>query len=356
MMFNNGNIYHRTIAYILCFLCPFGAIGSLSGCHLISKYISSESTSTNADVTLVWTEVPNATSYNVYVSKLPGVTKRSGHKISSVTNPFRLYQLEPGQTYYFVVTVVNGSGESQESKELSYYAVADEIGLVYWKNLFDKSIQGHERNTTETKQAILAAPEKTITKPDKAPSENEAPSDKIAGKKISSVDLSSENIRPSDERGVESADSKGKFTENPKPTNVSAETGTDQKLLELEDMRLKAARMLAASHFYIFFEENSNELTTKALEKLDQIYTILKITPDAKVALNGYSDSIGPPALNRMVSEVRANSVKSYLSGKGIKPSRMMAMGHGSQKFLARNDSSEGRRFNRRVEIELIIP
>jgi outer membrane protein OmpA-like peptidoglycan-associated protein len=34
----------------------------------------------------------------------------------------------------------------------------------------------------------------------------------------------------------------------------------------------------------------------------------------------------------------------------------MMALGHGSQKFLANNDSAEGRRFNRRVEIELIIP
>jgi OOP family OmpA-OmpF porin len=57
-----------------------------------------------------------------------------------------------------------------------------------------------------------------------------------------------------------------------------------------------------------------------------------------------------------MVSEIRALSVKSYLSGKGIKPSRMMAFGHGAQKFIASNKSAEGRRLNRRVEIELIIP
>jgi outer membrane protein OmpA-like peptidoglycan-associated protein len=356
MMIIDVKTFHRTMNFIFWFLCILWVIVSLSGCNLISKYIPSESTPTNADVTLVWTEIPNATSYNVYVSKSPGVTKRGSHKISSVTNPFRLYQLEPDQTYYFVVTVVNASGESQESKELSYYAVADEIGLVYWKNLFDKSIQDHARNTAETKQAIVVAPEGTITESDRAPLENKALGDKIARKKIASVDLSQENLQSSEESGIESASSKEQSTESSKPKTVSVETGTDQKLLELEDMRLKAARMLAASHFYIFFEENSNELTTKALEKLDHIYTILIITPGSMVTLNGYSDSIGAPSLNRMVSEVRANSVKSYLSGKGIKPSRMMALGHGSQKFLASNDSAEGRRFNRRVEIELIIP
>ena len=76
----------------------------------------------------------------------------------------------------------------------------------------------------------------------------------------------------------------------------------------------------------------------------------------AKLTLNGYSDSIGALSYNKMVSEIRANSVKSYLIGKGIKPSRMMAFGHGAQRFIASNKSAVGRRLNRRVEIELIIP
>ena len=72
--------------------------------------------------------------------------------------------------------------------------------------------------------------------------------------------------------------------------------------------------------------------------------------------LNGYSDSIGPDSYNEMISEIRANAVKSYLVGKGIEPARMKAYGHGSQKFLGSNKNEEGRQLNRRVEIEFINP
>ena len=100
----------------------------------------------------------------------------------------------------------------------------------------------------------------------------------------------------------------------------------------------------------------SNELSPIAIEKLDRIFKILSNDADAKLTLNGYSDSSGDSSINQMVSEVRANSVKSYLSGRGIKPSRIRAYGHGSKKFLVSNNSAEGRRLNRRVEIELIAP
>ena len=118
----------------------------------------------------------------------------------------------------------------------------------------------------------------------------------------------------------------------------------------------KSVEMLVDSIFMIFFKQNSNALSQKAVEKLDRIFEILSKDPNAEIILNGYSDSIGPTSYNEMISEIRANAVKSYLIGKVIAPFRMTAFGHGSQKFIASNKSAEGRQLNRRVEIEIINP
>jgi outer membrane protein OmpA-like peptidoglycan-associated protein len=118
----------------------------------------------------------------------------------------------------------------------------------------------------------------------------------------------------------------------------------------------KLAEMLVDSVFIIFFKQNSNDLSEKAIEKLDRIFEILIKNPNTEIILNGYSDSTGSASYNEMISEIRANAVKSYLAGKGVEPSRIMAFGHGSQKSIASNKSADGRRLNRRVEIELINP
>jgi outer membrane protein OmpA-like peptidoglycan-associated protein len=117
-----------------------------------------------------------------------------------------------------------------------------------------------------------------------------------------------------------------------------------------------ADRIFPDSANVIFFERGSNALTDAATEKLDRISEILINNPEAVLELNGYSDSFGAPSYNQRISEIRADVVKSYLVGKGIDPSRILALGHGAQKFIASNKTAEGRRMNRRVEIDIIKP
>ena len=136
---------HLAIMFIFCCLWSLWVIMSLSGC-------------TSGKATILWNEIPGATSYNVYVYRSPGVTKLSGSKIRNATNPLTINELEPGKTYYFVVTVVNEQGESEESRELSYTAVANKIGLIYFKDLFDKSIQVYKSSTAEKGWVKIAWP------------------------------------------------------------------------------------------------------------------------------------------------------------------------------------------------------
>jgi lysophospholipase L1-like esterase len=72
------------------------------------------------EVTLAWDNVPAATSYNIYWSDKPGVTRKNGTKIGNARNPHKLKGLKKGGKYYFVVTAVNQSGESSESAEFSF--------------------------------------------------------------------------------------------------------------------------------------------------------------------------------------------------------------------------------------------
>jgi len=77
------------------------------------------STGGNTQVRLFWGNVIGATAYNVYWSATSGNLKKTGTKISAVTNPYYHGNLSNGTTYYYVVTAINQYGESSESAEVS---------------------------------------------------------------------------------------------------------------------------------------------------------------------------------------------------------------------------------------------
>jgi outer membrane protein OmpA-like peptidoglycan-associated protein len=155
-----------------------------------------------------------------------------------------------------------------------------------------------------------------------------------------------------------------KITEGEKPGEDSAKTAAEPEITE-ENLAVEseaspvaaappAYQILPDSPNVVFFDNESNNLSDTAVEKLNRIFEIMTDKPEATLMLNGYSDSYGDASYNQMISEIRANNVKSYLVGKGIDPARIMALGHGAQRFIASNKTREGRRMNRRVEIQII--
>jgi outer membrane protein OmpA-like peptidoglycan-associated protein len=102
----------------------------------------------------------------------------------------------------------------------------------------------------------------------------------------------------------------------------------------------------------IHFQHNSNEIPTEAYNTLNRIADFMIRNSETQIKIKGYTDSFGSYSYNIMVSEQRANTIKNYLIAKGIRPPKMTAFGLGPQDFVASNESEEGRRLNRRVEIE----
>lgn len=70
-------------------------------------------------VTLSWSAVSNAASYNIYWSTKTGVTTSNGTKISGATSPAVQAGLAAGTTYYYIVTAVNSAGESTPSVQVA---------------------------------------------------------------------------------------------------------------------------------------------------------------------------------------------------------------------------------------------
>jgi fibronectin type 3 domain-containing protein len=73
----------------------------------------------NNQATVSWSAVSAAASYNIYWSTLSGVTKTNGSKLAKVSAPYIQTGLSANTTYYYIVTAVNGAGESDPSSQAS---------------------------------------------------------------------------------------------------------------------------------------------------------------------------------------------------------------------------------------------
>lgn len=101
----------------------------------------------------------------------------------------------------------------------------------------------------------------------------------------------------------------------------------------------------------LLFETGKSDLKGGAAGNLDKLAAFLNEYPDRTVLIEGHTDDVGSEESNFNLSQRRANSVRSYLVGKGIQSDRLTTSGLGEGSPVADNDTATGRQQNRRVEI-----
>ncbi len=106
----------------------------------------------------------------------------------------------------------------------------------------------------------------------------------------------------------------------------------------------------------VSFKAGSAELVPSSLSSLDKTIAGLKKNAKAKVEIEGHTSSEGGEEYNQKLSEERANSVRDYMVRKGISADRITAVGYGYSRPKASNDSEEGRKQNRRIEVRVTNP
>ncbi len=103
----------------------------------------------------------------------------------------------------------------------------------------------------------------------------------------------------------------------------------------------------------LLFDIDSALLGSSSRAALDDASRVFAEFPKTAVVIQGHTDSTGSEEHNQRLSERRAAAVKNYLTQRGVAPARMIAVGHGESQPVASNDTSDGRRRNRRVDILL---
>ncbi len=144
---------------------------------------------------------------------------------------------------------------------------------------------------------------------------------------------------------------------------VSTKDGNVFMLIDGKRFRMKGiggmvnTALVPKAGALIRFDVNSANIKEESYELLNQYGSVLQKThPDAKLIVEGHTDSMGSDDYNETLSRERAKAVKDYLITRfGISAERLQVKGAGEGRPLSSNDTDKGRSQNRRVEFIRLI-
>jgi type IX secretion system PorP/SprF family membrane protein len=120
-----------------------------------------------------------------------------------------------------------------------------------------------------------------------------------------------------------------------------------------EEMQLKNEGQLPIKS--ILFEFDKAIVQKLSFGELESLINLLNTRSNLIIALEGHTDAKGQESYNVNLSKNRVNAVKEFLVANGIKEDRIKLNYFGENKPKAENETPEGRKINRRVDIYFIV-
>lgn len=103
----------------------------------------------------------------------------------------------------------------------------------------------------------------------------------------------------------------------------------------------------------LMFAVNKSELTDDTRANLSNLAANLNEHKDTNILIEGHTDASGSDDYNQELSEKRAKVVTDYLVSQGVDASRVSTMGYGESQPVADNETADGKKKNRRVEVAI---
>jgi outer membrane protein OmpA-like peptidoglycan-associated protein len=101
----------------------------------------------------------------------------------------------------------------------------------------------------------------------------------------------------------------------------------------------------------VYFDFDRSTLRPEALRLLDDAVARLQANPDKNIVIEGHTCNIGTAEYNLALGDRRANSVKQYLTSRGVPASRLETRSYGEEAPKYDNSREETRRLNRRAAL-----
>jgi outer membrane protein OmpA-like peptidoglycan-associated protein len=125
--------------------------------------------------------------------------------------------------------------------------------------------------------------------------------------------------------------------------------------VELEPAKVEVTREEMVILDKILFEFNSASIDTTSLDLIQEVANNIVVHGGIKkIEVQGHTDSTGPAAANKKLSQERVESVRTELIARGVDGDILTAVGYGEDEPIAPNTNEEGRAKNRRVQFLIL--
>jgi OmpA-OmpF porin, OOP family len=104
----------------------------------------------------------------------------------------------------------------------------------------------------------------------------------------------------------------------------------------------------------VIFEVGKSKIDPESFEELDILKNMMNENPRMIIQLEGHTDYLGNAEENLKLSQKRVEAVRAYLVEKGISRNRLKTKAFGGLQPLSRDNTPEGHRLNRRVEVRIL--
>jgi type IX secretion system PorP/SprF family membrane protein len=119
--------------------------------------------------------------------------------------------------------------------------------------------------------------------------------------------------------------------------------------------RKSTDQQIVSGFDHVLFNTGSITLTIdNTYDIIERAVDFLYFDKSTYVLISGHTDAEGDAASNMVLSQKRADKVKSYFVGQGISESRIKTIPYGENMPISGNGSEAAKKLNRRVEITIL--